>query len=73
MGQICLIVDEVDTRDERLADIKPKILARGYPKTLFDSGIIKAKSIPQDILQQNTGSKKTDRQLYTFCTNAQSK
>ena len=33
--RICTIVDLTDTIDERLADMKQKVLDRGYPKTLI--------------------------------------
>ena len=40
--------------------MKQTLLAGGYPKTLIDSGIGKAKCIDQNTFQRNTGSNKTD-------------
>ena len=63
--RLCTIIDQRSTLETRLEQLKNTLTHLGYPITLINQGIIKAKSIPQETLRSNTTENKTDN-LLTF-------
>ena len=49
--RLCTIIDESETLDNRLKEMKHFFLVRRYPSTLIESGIEKARAIPQSCLE----------------------
>ena len=63
--RLCTIVDERSTLNKRLEQLTSTLIHLGYPLTLINQGIIKAKNIPQETLRSNTPKDTTDN-LLTF-------
>ena len=69
--RLCTIIDDETIRDKRLKEMKDYFIARGYPETLVDDGIARAKCIPQATLRQVKPKEKTDMLPFVFTHNPQ--
>ena len=61
--RLCTIIDESSTLDTRLEQLTSTLLYLGYPLTLINQGIIKAKNMPQETLCSNTPKNTTSNLL----------
>ena len=66
--RICTIVDEKDTLDSRLLDLKEKLRRQKYPDQLINYGIEKAKSIPEEELRKTKKKPKNEEDIMTLIT-----
>ena len=66
--RICTIVDEKDTLDSRLLDLKEKLRRQKYPDQLINYGIEKAKSIPKEELRKTKKKPNNEEDIMTFIT-----
>ena len=66
--RICPIVDEKDTTDKRLLNLKEKIQQQKYPNTLIDHGIQKAKIIPRPELRKAKSKDNNENKILSFVT-----
>ena len=67
--RLCTIIDDTDSRDRHLEEMKHFFLSRGYPQKLIDDGIEKAISIPISILRQSKEKNQEDVLPYVFTHN----
>ena len=63
------IIDDIQIRDQRLSEMKMFFTERGYPATLVDHGINKAKLIPQSTLREVKPKEDTDVLPFVFTHN----
>ena len=66
--RIWTIVDEKDTLDSRLLDLKEKLRGQKYPDQLINYGIEKAKSIPKEELRKTKKKPSNEEDIMTFIT-----
>ncbi|XP_061175938.1 uncharacterized protein LOC133184880 [Saccostrea echinata] len=63
--RLCAIVSDDNTRDIRLKELKSYLIKQGYPETLIDNGILKAKGYTRSELL-STKSKENKTEIIPF-------
>lgn len=56
--KICIVVDHIETRDQRLKELDEFLLKQNYPRSLVNNGMKRAKDIP--IVALRTTKEKTE-------------